>query len=352
MTILRLSHENGTQLAQNIFLINSVDFFVLLLVLIPMSGRKTGKIKRSKSSKICNEAFQQNKLASKLSWGFLNFPNLLEELPMMITSLDAFEYLNIGSISDPTYKSFLLDLMADLPVECDPQRGWSKKEECSINQYVLKSLLVSKSIIQPNELSISESQSYRSGVPKLLSICNRFPDLRFEMQNLIESLLEGVALQLGGIENEDVKEDLTRLFGSLGLELDDDDAFVIPSNSRKAFVIESLNHLKNIFTCADAYAPLSAEEIKQGYKSQSKSGAANSDGSSSDSSDSEDSDEFDSSDDYGKGNESNTSGKYKSSSSSGVGPLLPSSQQLAQAQALAQVGDPVGCHFSHSISTP
>lgn len=272
-----------------------------------------------------------------LSWGLLMYPQLIRELPMMITALDNFEYLKTDRISNTELKLFLDALMKELDVEYDTLRGWSRREgSTKINETVVSSLVKCEVIFQPKDLTISETLSLRSGMTRLLSLFDQFPDLRFEIKPLLDNLLEGGAIQVGGIDNEDIRDGLAQLLESIGLKLDEDDTYIIPRGQQREATIESLTHLRNIYDSAVRFRPFK-NHLKQDTESETSRGSSRV------SSEDDRSDE-EAEDDLPRANVQSSSirGHSKMGNSpmpmeGTIGPTVPSAQQLAAAKLLSQV---------------
>ena len=98
-------------------------------------------------------------LASTLSWGLLNFPQLLRELPSIITSIDSGEFVNIDKISHVGYRSLLNKLMVLLPLQHEVGCGWYKGQGVvSISGFILMELLSKQAIVQPTMLTAAQQQ--------------------------------------------------------------------------------------------------------------------------------------------------------------------------------------------------
>jgi hypothetical protein len=158
-------------------------------------------------------------LSDFFSWGLLMFPQLLEEFPMMVVSLDRNEYIKISSIRDVKLQSFLTNLMKQLPVEENVHRGWSRSNpDESIANYIRQRLLKEGSVKLSKNLSITNSTAFRFGASRIMLIIQSFPELRGELTSFLLNILEGDNVQLDGLDNESVREELEKLLKSIGME--------------------------------------------------------------------------------------------------------------------------------------
>ena len=180
--------------------------------------RKDGH-KRSKRHRETKD--EHSTLGAVLTWGLLQHPVLLIELPQILAAMDQGEVVTVNGISDPSKRAFLSHLFeAHLPVlqEARGAQGWYKEPQItSLSGYILMDLLTTGSIIQPSRLSVSQQHASRSLPLHLLNLNERYPEIRPDLLGLFESIHDGQGVVLDGLENEEIAEGLARVFGSLGL---------------------------------------------------------------------------------------------------------------------------------------
>lgn len=159
-------------------------------------------------------------LAVLLNNAILKFPKLLEELPSMISTLDAGQFISIESISDLEQRNLLTEIALKLPLHYDKEdRLWFKNDkDISISGYILNFLLDDGCIKQPTELSISESIACQHGHWRtLMTLLSSYPELRTEFPQLLSVLRDGNCIDVDNIENETIREGLEKVFRSLEL---------------------------------------------------------------------------------------------------------------------------------------
>jgi hypothetical protein len=183
---------------------------------------------------------QRAELGSILTWGLLMFPDTLSsQLPMMIASLDADEYINTDRIrNNEALRTYLQTyLMPQLPVEYVSNRGWSRRSvNVCVSDVIAEKLAATGEIVATpttntttasavirvsslsSSLSSAQSTAYRIGVPRLLQLLSEFPDLRTELPSFLENMQEGNRVQLDGMEDENVADGLSRFLKSIGME--------------------------------------------------------------------------------------------------------------------------------------
>ena len=193
-------------------------------------------------------------LSSILTFGLISYPDLLDELPTIISGLDKNQSIEIHMISNHELRNFLSILFDLLPLEYRPNNGWSKlKTVTSLSGYIMSHLLESKSIVQPGDLSPSQTLSVRL-TTFLLDMVRDIPTLRLELSALLENILLNRSVNIGELENEEVKEKLEKLFLLLGLESspDDDDDYHIPKQ-KSQIISETLEHIIKLFNVFEKY---------------------------------------------------------------------------------------------------
>ncbi len=183
-------------------------------------------------------------LSSHLTRALLLFPQLLDDIPAMIASLDTGESVNTDAIKDAHMREELVKILRCLPLQYESRSGWYKRPEIvSVGGVLLMELLDAGSIKQPGVLNEAEALASRSAPQRLLTLLASFPELRLELPMLFDSLLDGQALQVDGMDNIDVAAGLRLLLRSLGL-LESVDGWSIPAGPEKVSVMRSLKSLK------------------------------------------------------------------------------------------------------------
>jgi hypothetical protein len=296
----------------------------------------------------------ENNLSSAITYGLLKFPKLIEELPSMLSALDAREYINVDLISDIEYRTYLQQLMQILPLRHDEGYGWYKdRSVASVSGSILHKLLDLKSIAQPNSLTISQSTSCRTPPMHLLILLSKFPSLKEEIPGLILSLKDGQEVQLNGIANEDVRTGLIKLLESVGVVKasssnnndnnidsdyvsdDEDNGYAIPSGRVGKSVYDSICDIERIFLFANIFKSnfiekkqddklINKKKSKHKHSKKNKNKEISSPSSSNNESSNNESSNEDDSD-----RENNKSINY-------VGPMMPSSEELSIARLAAK----------------
>ena len=167
-----------------------------------------------------------SKLADMLSWGLLQFPELFNDLPMIMASLDSGQIISPDSLSNKPLGTYLKKLLEQLPLKYLERQGYCKEKSSpitSISGYILNELLLSKSIVQPSDLTTSQLLSSKTAPILLKEAVTSFPELLGDIPALLGNLSTGGSVQLGGIENEEVGLMLGGLLNALGVKVYDSD---------------------------------------------------------------------------------------------------------------------------------
>ena len=202
--------------------------------------KKTSKHKKCKRSEEGIGAVE-----TLLTLGLLQNSKMLNEFPTLVAALDNGESVNISSISSTSYKELLSSLFAHLPLVKHSDGVWSRSDGLSVGDYILKLLLDQKSIVQPAELSEGQTSSFQA-IPKVLDLLNGFSPLKDELPALFTNLLEGGKIDLDGIQDEDVRNGLQRIFVSLNLE-NSNSGYEVPSGSAAKIVTEAIKGILRVF---------------------------------------------------------------------------------------------------------
>lgn len=158
----------------------------------------------------------RDSLSATLTYGLLHFPKLLTDLPAMISALEVGESVNIDTISDQAFRSYLQALFPLLPLRKTIDGYIKDSNTHAVGKTILHILLEAKSIVQPNDLSHSQSLSSRSAPLIFLTLLEKFPSLRDEFPVLLDMLIDGQTACLAGIENEEMRQGLEKVLEMLG----------------------------------------------------------------------------------------------------------------------------------------
>lgn len=307
------------------------------------------------------------KLSNVLSWGLLQFPELFNDIPMIMASLDAGQIISPASLDNKPLGIYLEKLLRLLPLKYLERQGWCKEKDSpitSISGYILNELLLAKSIVQPSDLTPSQLLASRSAPAILRDAVTKYPDLKNDIPVLLSSLSDGGSVQLTGMENIEVSKILGGLLTSLGVkvcESDDENDEEGSHTVKNSDTVErgALVYIVDAFKCAEVFNSLgtcdksdsvvqsnnfsssssssSKEQNRRGentnISSKRISKKSDDDSDPSSSSDGEDSSDNDSKDDVDekKKDEEERMVIHR------VGPSMPSSSQLASAQQAAEV---------------
>lgn len=187
------------------------------------------------------------------------FPKLLHELPEIIHLLDQGETVHIDKISDSALRIYLQDLLKDL--FSLNRISSSSKGVTELLQSTFQSSSVSKKV---SDMNAGETLAYRSGIPRVLRLVETFPELRSELPDFFDNLLEEGSVDLSGLSNTDIREELVALLVSLGLHLDqqeeEGEVYSLPDaddDAAKRDAIETcLQLINHVFEVASSYQSL------------------------------------------------------------------------------------------------
>jgi len=209
------------------------------------SKKKSSKDKRRKSSR--DEA-TESELATILNTAVFTNPKLMNELPLIMKSLDDGEYVDVYSITKKFTRDIVAKLMKHLPVLYDPAQGFYKDSiNTNVSDYIVRELTKQQIVKAPNELSMSEALASKNVVHKLMELLSNFPDLKGELGGLFGTIIDGHSVQLDSLDNEDIRDGLEDLFRAIGME-NSADGFTLPEGRRSDLVREALEHLNNAFS--------------------------------------------------------------------------------------------------------
>eukprot|EP01032_Pedospumella_encystans_P034707 gene34707-39239_t len=173
------------------------------------------------------------------------------DIPAIAKSLDDGEYVDVYSISHPFTRGVLGQLMKHLPVLYDAQNGYYKDSiNTNVSEFIVRHLTKLQIIKEPRDLSMSEALASKNVVQKLLELLTTFPDLKDELGGLFATIIDGNAVQLESLDNEDIRDGLEDLFRAIGME-NSAEGYALPEGRRSELVKEALEHLSGAF---EAYA--------------------------------------------------------------------------------------------------
>lgn len=217
-----------------------------IFVIIYWMGHKSKK----KSHKSSKSKELDCHLGDALTKALLTSPKLLDEFPQIVNALDKGEYINIDGISNIPARECLIEVFNNISiVRNDSQgHGWyrhAKNEK--IASHILRVLGDAKVIKDPKKLESSEIQSSRIAPLQLLSMIQSFPNFVTEVPIIIDQILEGHAVQLDEISDDELARGVGKLFITLGL-VHTDDGLDVPTGKREGDqVIDCLEHFEEIF---------------------------------------------------------------------------------------------------------
>jgi hypothetical protein len=289
--------------------------------------------RKSKSLELAKE------VAELICNGLLQSPELLSELPPFLVALESGREVDLGRISSEKGRETVEKLYELIP---KLSSGYNLDLK-SIRQTLLKSMLDTGCIVQPNRLSSSEAQATKSAPVLLLDLVSRFPTLKLELGGLFRSVLAqekdyrgggaDSVIDLSGIGDEDVAESVGKVLVALGLvEVGfDDHRFEFPTigSGKRSDCINAMKHFSSVFRSYERFCgPPGVDDGEEPSASSCKRHKS-----------SHGSDRARQKVDVDGGNESGDSGSDsngdKRPAPSSIGPAMPSAAQLRSAQLAA-----------------
>lgn len=137
--------------------------------------------------------------------------------------MDTGECINVDAISNAEKRKFLHALFGQpsMQAKLHPGSGWAKAEECNcIRRAVLNSMLGNGDVINPQDLSPAQTRAARMA-PVLQQLLKEIPQLISELGDLLKMVCSGETLDLGGMENKDVKKALSKCLKDIGVDQPD-----------------------------------------------------------------------------------------------------------------------------------
>lgn len=138
--------------------------------------------------------------------------------------MDGGECINIAAISNPERREFLEMLFdhPNMPAEFHAGSGWAKAGGCAcIRRTVLNTFVSNGDVINPQELNQSQARAARIA-PVVQALLKKIPDLIAELGTLFTMLCDGEAVDLGGMDNKEVKKALSQCLRDIGIDQPED----------------------------------------------------------------------------------------------------------------------------------
>lgn len=282
-------------------------------------------------------------LSEMLTFGLIKFPALQTELPSLFNALDANRGVNTDSIVDNELKLYLNTLMSFIPfVQFIREEGWCKmtsdlqSKDYQVKQLIVSTLLKEGSILPQSDLSNAQVQSTRFSSVKFLFLVEKFPGLVDELDAMLTNIIDGSAVNLNDIDNEDLVELLEKFLLSLGLmnRVEDDElsGYSLPSGASKSRdiieVIQQYQHILQSYAVASVYLTKQVNNLHKQLSLQIVDDH-NQDGDDL-SSDTRDDEDYDSDSDRDKDIQSREHAEVS------IGPAMPTQSQLLFAQKHTQ----------------
>lgn len=166
-----------------------------------------------------------------------DLPEILEELPMILTSLDNGETINISKIKNEKKKNYYIiffNLLLNLPTknntkeiiikQLNNNEIYYKENENSLKRFLLVNNLQLNFIKEPSQLTTYEKNSSLMSPIHFLKLINDYFLLNFnEIKLLINNLLDNNGINLKNIKKIKLKNLLKKFLLSLGMVKDDRD---------------------------------------------------------------------------------------------------------------------------------
>ena len=192
----------------------------------------------------------KDNLERNLCNAVLSFPQLIDDFPSMLAALDQGEVVNIDGISNPGMRNALTEIMSELPLEYAKGEGYFKSSSIiSVGGFLLMDL-VSKGIIkQPTGLNETEQLSSRLAPLHLLGLLKKYPALKDDLISILDNIMDGGAVDLNGLEDEDIGIAIDTWLTCLGV-VECDDGHSIPTGSSYGKVYDSLRMI-HLALCSD-----------------------------------------------------------------------------------------------------
>lgn len=181
-----------------------------------------------------------------LSVLFSSFPEMIQEFPSMISSLDCGEGIFTSSIRNEKKRLLIDQIFSKLPLS--PENGWHKTNmKESIRKPLLRELYYSEFIIQPADMTESMQRSSRFSAIKYLDLLQKHPTIVGELSSVLDVLLNKEHVNIDGIDDQSVAACLKGFFESMNLDFDEDDGYSIGRSSTSKEIVKYFrNNLKMI----------------------------------------------------------------------------------------------------------
>jgi hypothetical protein len=169
-----------------------------------------------------------------LGVALVRYPALYEELPVLVTALDAGKQIVLDENSSDPFQQIIVRILHALPTVCTRGAVWAKGDCLSLREYILSAFLTSKVVVQPQELALHERLASKA-CKELIPIFETNPNIHSDLISLLENLLDGEGVDLSGLDNSTLRDQLTTFFAALEIG-NQNGVFLLSEdrNSRKA----------------------------------------------------------------------------------------------------------------------
>lgn len=162
---------------------------------------------------------EEERLSLALNSSLVKCPALLDELPQMLQAIDGGEAVAVDRISDSAKREAITDIFRQVPLlRKHPEFGWHLVQKgISARSFLLGTMLDAGKIIEPRDLNQAQQQSTRVVTMTLVRLLQRYPDLKEELPEVLDEIIDGEKVRLDGLGDEECIEDLEKLFRGIGL---------------------------------------------------------------------------------------------------------------------------------------
>lgn len=162
---------------------------------------------------------EEERLSLALNSALVQCPVLLDELPQMLHAIDGGEAVAVDRISDSAKRDAITDIFRQIPLlRKHPEFGWHLVQKgISARSFLLGTMLDAGKIIEPRDLNQAQQQSTRTVTMTLVRLLQRYPNLKEELPDVLDEIIDGEKVRLDGLGDEECIEDLEKLFRGLGL---------------------------------------------------------------------------------------------------------------------------------------
>jgi hypothetical protein len=170
-----------------------------------------------------------------LGAALVKYPALYEDLPVLITALDAGKQVVLDENSSDPLQQIIVRILHVLPTVCSRGAVWAKGDCRSLRDFILSTLLTSKMVVQPQEMTQHERLAVKS-CQELVRIFETNVEILPDLISLLDNLLDGEGVDLSGLDNLTLRDQLTSFFAALEILSGEDGVFQLSEdrNSQKA----------------------------------------------------------------------------------------------------------------------